>query len=77
MQESSTTTIKKEYFPFELSVLAIGHNHNEARSIEQFHEYNHEASERISSYTKKDNGDDFILSGKSCFFSYVCKYALQ
>ena len=53
MQTSTTTNIKKEHISLELSVLLIGHNHDEARSVEDFHEYTHEASERISSCNKK------------------------
>jgi hypothetical protein len=71
MQTSPTTNIKKEHISFELSVLLIGHNHDEARSVEHFHEYNHEASERISSCNQNNESQadsDYILSGRSRFF---------
>ena len=67
MQTSTTTNIKKEHISLELSVLLIGHNHDEARSVEDFHEYTHEASERISSCNENDEDRDFIPSGRSCF----------
>jgi hypothetical protein len=70
MQTSPTTNIKKEHISFELSVLLIGHNHDEARSVEHFHEYNHEASERIASCNQNNESEadsDYILSGRSRF----------
>lgn len=48
MQTSTTTNIRKEHISFELSVLLMGHNHDEARSVEHFYE----ASECISSCNK-------------------------
>jgi hypothetical protein len=81
MQTSSTTNIKKKHFPLGLNVLFIGHNHDEARSVEHFHEYIHEASERISRCNKNNESDDdnhLLLSGRNCFFFCMgCKYALQ
>ncbi len=59
MQTSTTRNIKKEHFPFELDVLLIGHNHDEAKSVEHFHKYTHEAI---------DDDTDRIFSGRIGFF---------
>jgi hypothetical protein len=72
MQTSTTTNIKKKHFSFELSVLLIGHNDDEPRSVEHLHEYTHKASERISSCTEtneSDNDNNFVQSSISCFFT--------
>lgn len=69
----TTTNLQKEHFPLELSVLLIGHNHDEARSVEHFHKYTHKASERISSCNKNNQNDDdndLMLSSRICFFLF-------
>jgi hypothetical protein len=73
--------MKKKHFSSQFNVLFIGHNHDEARSIEHFHECTHETSERNSScnkYNESADGNKLILSGRICFFPlYVYEYALQ
>ena len=78
--QTTTTNINKKHFPFELSVLLIGHNDDEPRSVEHLHEYTHEAIQCNFTCTKINESDDdnnFSHSGRSCFFSYIIKFALQ
>lgn len=74
--KSSTTNINDQRIPFKSNVFLFGHEHDEKRSVKQFHKYTHKPID--SSFSIDDDSDDddhLIMSGRSCLLC-VCKCVL-